>query len=90
MGAARASIDPKNTCIPLRKRIGSIISDCSKEDPASTCHGPDICNTRDQRKSSPKRENIDRVSFTVFLRFFECTLKDTLTAKNGDVSSLTP
>ena len=65
MGAARASLDSKNTCIPLIKRIGSIISDCSKKDPASTCHGPDICNTRDQRKSSPKRENIDRVSFII-------------------------
>ena len=65
MGAARASLDPKSTCIPLKKRLGSIISDCSRKDPASTCHGPDLRNTRDQRKSSLKREHNDCVSFII-------------------------
>ena len=52
-----------------------------------TCR-PDSRNQEISRNQARKQKFNKSVSFNSY--FFECTLNDTLTAKNGDVLSSTP
>ena len=75
--------------IPLKDTtlngIGSITRrKRKKKDTVSTCR-PDSRTREISRNQSQKQKLNESVSFHYY--FFECTLMDILTAKNGDVSS---
>ena len=83
MGAARVSLVPKRY---HWIKIGLIASHFSRKDPTRTCR-PNSGTRQISRNQAWKQKLNESISFYYFLK---CTLKDTLTAKNGDFSSSTP